>query len=154
MKKESPINRLSNPVVIIQNLQKKVRLSPALIKKIVAIAYVQDRCRKSGEIVISLVDDKKITQLNKKYLKQNRPTDVLAFDLSENKDRLWAEIIISTDTAVRNAAIFDTSPCYESYLYVAHGVLHILGLDDLTSTQAAIMQKKADRIVSKLYVNR
>jgi probable rRNA maturation factor len=78
------------------------------------------------------------------------PTDVLAFDLSAPGAVrvLLADIIISADTAARNAKIFHTTPLYELYLYVVHGVLHLLGYDDKTKAQRKLMHKKAIKYVN------
>jgi probable rRNA maturation factor len=66
----------------------------------------------------------------------------MAFDLSAEKNKICADIIISCDTAVKNARIFKTSPQRELKLYVVHGILHILGYDDHTPSQKALMRKK------------
>ena len=98
-----------------------------------------------GEITLCFVNDAKITELNAKYLKQNLPTDVLAFDVT-------GDIVISTDTAIRNAALFKTSPVYEMYLYVIHGVLHLLGYDDNNVLGRNLMNNKA-KLILKNHVN-
>jgi probable rRNA maturation factor len=58
------------------------------------------------------------------------------------KNKINVDIIISTDTAIRNAKIFKTSPSFETENYVVHGLLHTLGYDDLTKKQKALMTKK------------
>lgn len=84
------------------------------------------------------------------YLGKNCPTDVISFDISENKDEILADIIISTDTALRNAKIFNTVPIYELYLYVIHGVLHLIGYDDKRKKDRLIMQRKEEFLLKKL----
>ena len=61
--------------------------------------------------------------------------------------QMFADIVISTDTAIRNAKIFKTTQLNELYLYVVHGVLHLLGYDDRTQKQRQIMQKKEKEYV-------
>jgi len=75
---------------------------------------------------------------------------VIAFDLSLDKKKILADIAISTDTAIRQAKIFKTSPLYETYLYVVHGVLHIIGYRDATFKQRKLMDEKAHYILEKL----
>jgi len=88
------------------------------------------------------------------YLGSDCPTDVIAFDLATTKSEILADLAISTDTAIRNARIFKTSPTHELYLYVVHGILHILGYRDCSDRQRKLMQHKADQILSRLnYVN-
>ena len=62
---------------------------------------------------------------------------------------LLADIMISTDTAINNARKFKTTPDYELMLYVAHGILHILGYDDRTKTQMKRMRKKEAEYVNR-----
>lgn len=85
-----------------------------------------------------------------KYLDRNAPTDVLAFDLSLAKkpDQALADIIISTQTACRNAEIFKTTPLFEARLYAIHAVLHLLGYGDRTPRQRQLIRKK-----EKIYAN-
>ncbi len=94
--------------------------------------------------------DKKIQEINLKYLCKNSPTDVLSFDLSDNQERIFAQIIISVDSALRNAEIFKTTPGYEIYLYAVHGILHLLGYDDQKSKDRLIMQKRQEYLCSKI----
>lgn len=107
--------------------------------------------KKSGEITICFVDDKRIKELNSRYTGRNEPTDVLAFDITERNDKshILAEIAVSTDAAMRNALSFNTSPSYELKLYVIHGILHLLGYSDKGRRQRRIMQQKEGFYVNK-----
>ena len=84
------------------------------------------------------------------YLGSDCPTDVIAFDLSATKNEILADLAISTDTAIRNARIFKTCAAYEVYLYVIHGILHLLGFRDSTERQRKLMEEKATQILSAL----
>ena len=89
------------------------------------------------------------------YLGSDCPTDVIAFDLSAAKDdEISADLAISTDTAVRNARIFKTHATYEVYLYVIHGILHILGYDDSGAKEKKAMERKTNYILTALKINR
>jgi probable rRNA maturation factor len=55
---------------------------------------------------------------------------------------LSADIIVSTDTALRNAKIFKTTPSYELSLYSIHGLLHLLGYDDHSLKDRKIIREK------------
>ena len=97
--------------------------------------------------MIVFVTDSQIKSLNKKFLKRRYTTDVLAFDLSSKESparrkNIEGEIIISADTAIKNARIFQTSPHRELVLYIIHGILHLLGFDDHRPTDVKQMRKK------------
>jgi probable rRNA maturation factor len=136
--------------ITIRNLQETIPINPKRIKDAVLKALSLEKVKKSGEITVCFLNDREIKELNLLYLAHNIPTDVIAFDISQDKKRTLADIAISTDTAIRNARLFKTSPLYEIYLYVIHGVLHILGYDDQTIKGSKIMEKKANLILTEL----
>lgn len=83
------------------------------------------------------------------YLGDYSPTDVISFDISPlKKDRLLADIVVSTDMAVRNSKVYKTSPEYELHLYISHGILHLLGYNDDTVLHRSLMDRKAKEILS------
>ncbi|MDD5196409.1 MAG: rRNA maturation RNase YbeY [Candidatus Omnitrophota bacterium] len=133
--------------IIIKNLQKKVPICPARIKKSILRALEQEGPKKQGEITVSFVSDKLISKLNFKYLKKKQPTDVLAFNLTDkpNSKKMLADIVVSVDTALRNARIYKTSAAYELNLYSIHGLLHLLGYTDHTLKGKPLMRKKESK---------
>lgn len=141
--------------VTITNFQKRIPLNPKRIKKAVLKILSSENLKKSGEINICFVNDQKIKEFNLKYLGKNRPTDVLVFDMTAPKDikNVFIDMVISADTAVSNARIFNTTALYELFLYVVHGMLHILGYDDKTTQQKKIMEIKAGNIMNRFPAN-
>jgi probable rRNA maturation factor len=130
--------------ITIKNLQKKIPIYPTRIKKSILKALKGEGI-KLGEITVSFVNDKLITKLNSKYLNSNSATDVLAFNLGSPNSKaknIFADIIISAETARRNSKIYKTTPAYELNLYSIHGVLHILGYNDHTPKELKIMREK------------
>ncbi|MFH0913009.1 MAG: rRNA maturation RNase YbeY [Candidatus Omnitrophota bacterium] len=138
--------------ITIKNLQNKVPVNPKRIIKIVQKVLFKESIKKSGEITVCFVNDKKIKALNSKYLNRNNPTDVIAFNITDAEDKrhIFADIAISADTAVANARAFKTTPLFELYLYVIHGVLHVLGYDDRKKSDKLLMRKKEEQILKVL----
>jgi len=108
-----------------------------------------------GSVSVALVDDPHMARLHGAHLGKNRTTDVLAFNLLEPSsekgvaDRaVDGEIVISTETAIRESALRGHSPEAELALYAVHGALHLLGHDDRTSTDAARMHALEDEILT------
>ncbi len=91
-------------------------------------------------------------EFNSRYLGKNRATDVLVFDMTPPEDtrNLFIDMVISADAAVSNARIFNVTALYELFLYVVHGMLHILGYDDKTARERKIMQEEAANIMDGL----
>lgn len=94
----------------------------------------------SYEIGLRLTDDSQIQELNAQYRQQNKPTDVLAFaalevDFPHSEEMLASvplylgDIIVSVDTAQRQAQQQEHSLTTEMAWLTAHGLLHLLGWD-------------------------
>lgn len=141
--------------LVTKNFQKKIPINPKSFKKTILKTLSLENIKKNGEITVSFVNERKIKELNLRYLGRNTPTDVLAFNISEafQENKIFADIVISTDTAIRNSRLFKTSNLYELHLYVIHGLLHILGYDDKTQKHKEIMHKKAQRVLRNLRIN-
>ena len=115
---------------------------PRLAK--IAGQILQDAGIRGGTLSIAVVDDHAIHRVNNEYLHHDYPTDVLSFALAEDLDHFEGEVIVSTETANRNAAEYDWSPENELALYVIHGTLHLAGFRDKTEAeQAAIRDAEA-----------
>lgn len=95
-----------------------------------------------AQVGIAVVDDATIHELNVRYLKHDYPTDVLSFPLSADDEPLDGEVVVSLDTARREAEHFGWSTDDELLLYVIHGTLHLTGHDDTTPALAAVMREK------------
>ncbi len=136
-------------IITIRNLQNKLPIPSTKIKKLIRKVLKGERVKKSGWINICFVDNPLIKKFNAKFLKSNRTTDVLAFNSTKGKKVILADIMISTDKAIEQARNFKTTPTYELLLYVAHGMLHILGFDDHSKTQIKLMRKKESKYVDR-----
>ena len=108
---------------------------------------------KDSEISLVLTDDSEIKELNKKYRKINKPTNVLSFE-SGDKD-LLGDIFISIDTVEvesreQKAESKDKKIInHTSHLFV-HGILHLIGYDHLTDSDANKMENLEIKILAKL----
>jgi len=102
-------------------------------------------------ISVAVVDDHTITHLNQRYKEKTEPTDVLAFDLRDDASApLEGEVVVSADTARRQAAELGVDFAEELLRYVIHGTLHLLGHTDETKEQREKMHQEEDRVLAKL----
>jgi rRNA maturation RNase YbeY len=92
-------------------------------------------------ISVSLVGNKEIKALNKKFLGRDFATDVLSFNYSNDATKdgdLLGDVVVSTEKAKEQAASYGNTYEQEVADLVAHGVLHLLGVhhkeDDVIST--------------------
>lgn len=94
----------------------------------------------SAKISLAIVDDAAIHALNRQYLQHDWPTDVLSFVLDAAGTHLRGEVVLSAETAARTAAEGGWPPADEQLLYVIHGVLHLVGLDDQSQADTRNMR--------------
>lgn len=112
-----------------------------------------------GELSLSLVDDEEITGLNRQYLSRDRPTDVLAFPMQEGSfsdinPHLLGDVVISLETARRQAADKKHSLAEEVCVLLVHGILHLLGYNHETPGSEARTMRKKERELFRLMQER
>ena len=109
-----------------------------------------------GELSIALIGDAEMHVLNRDYRGKDRPTDVLAFALREGEDAgihpdVLGDVVISVDTAARQAAARDATLADEVRVLLAHGILHLLGYDhERSPVEARRMFGKQRALLAKL----
>ncbi len=80
---------------------------------------------------IAIVDDETIRQLNAERLGHDWPTDVISFVLDEFDDSVEGEVIASAETAAHICSAAGWNAVDELLLYIVHGLLHVVGMDDI-----------------------
>ena len=93
---------------------------------------------------IIFVDDEKLKKMKKKYFNQDLYTDVIAFNLSDDKSKLDGEIYISFDAIKINSELYKTNINNELQRIVVHGILHLMGYEDNTKDKKEEMTKTED----------
>ena len=106
-----------------------------------------------AELSIVLCDDATIHGLNRAHRKHDKPTDVLAFALREGKalkgaEGMLGDVVISLDTARRQAAQHDRALWDEVTMLLAHGLLHLIGYDHRTDAEERRMNARADMLIA------
>ena len=102
------------------------------------------------EISLLFVDDDGIRKINKEYLGRDYPTNVISFSLNEgdfgdiNPD-LLGDIIISAETALRDALKAEIKFEEELDYLIIHGILHLSGYDHEISEEEAKRMKEKER---------
>ncbi len=115
----------------------------------------------SSEIVfaveLSFVDDAEIQEINASHRGKNKPTDVLSFSQLEGEampffgeEILLGDLVVSIETAARQASELNHTLEHELAFLLAHGTLHLCGFDHDTSARRRVMWKKQDEIVQSL----
>ena len=103
-----------------------------LLGRAMAIAGVGD-----AELSLTLTDDREMRALNRTFAQEDHPTDVLSFSQREDRfaNQLLGDIVISLDTAKRQAKSAQR-PLLDELLHLAvHGLAHLQGLDHRTKRE-------------------
>jgi probable rRNA maturation factor len=108
-----------------------------------------------GEISILFVDDPQIENLNRKYLNREGPTNVIAFPMREGEyshltPHLLGDVVISADTAAREAQRSGMSMEQRINELLVHGILHLFGYDHERSEKKARIMGNKSRELMKL----
>jgi len=102
------------------------------------------------ELSILLVDDRRMQALNREHRKKDRPTDVLSFpliDADAPASPLLGDVVISLETALRQARSRKRALLPEVRFLLAHGLLHLIGHDHGTKSQKRRMDRETRRLV-------
>ena len=107
--------------------------------------HIAKRKKKSiGTLYYFIVNDQQLLLLNKKFLKHDTFTDIITFDLSQEKNRLSGEIYISIDRVKENAGIYKVSVSTELHRVMAHGLLHLCGFLDKSENEKKQMRREEE----------
>jgi probable rRNA maturation factor len=102
---------------------------------------------------IAIVDDSTIHELNRKHLGHDWPTDAISFVFSSTDRRVEGEVIVSSETAERLCGRAGWRHADEILLYVIHGLLHLVGLDDADQVQQESMRRYEQACLQALQVS-
>ena len=135
------------PVTVISRRQRGVR---AACVRADARRLLRALGESQAELTVSLVDDLEIHRLNRDFRGQDRPTDVLAFAMREGTrvagdEAVLGDVVISLETAARQARRRRISATDEVRTLLVHGVLHLLGYDHERSLAEARKMKRMER---------
>lgn len=153
--------------VLITNNQNEIKIPTGirlLIRKCCNAVLLSEGYNEDYEISVSFVDNEEIHQLNNEYRDIDRATDVLSFPLGENGEfdidnetgaYLLGDIVISIETAYKQAEVYGHSLEREIGFLTVHSMLHLLGYDhEEGKLQERIMREKEEAILTSLGISR
>lgn len=122
-----------------------------LVFEVLQFTAKEERITPQAEISVTFMSDEEIQEVNYEYRGIDAPTDVISFALEEELENevsiiatadmpiILGDIIISVDTAKRQAAEYNHSVKREIGFLVVHGLLHLLGYDHMNEADEVIM---------------
>ncbi|MEY4918693.1 MAG: hypothetical protein RL616_2606 [Verrucomicrobiota bacterium] len=157
--------------LVIANRQRKKKINPRVLKEIVGELFGELKITEA-ELGINLVGTREMTLINETFLQHEGSTDVITFDhravvaqasslcvpksknATHRRDAcattLHGELFVCVDEAILQAKQFNTNWRVEVVRYIVHGVLHLLGYDDLKPHLRREMKREENRLVRQL----
>jgi probable rRNA maturation factor len=129
------------PKIEVNNLT-KARIKKGFLEKVANKLFKIVKLKKPEEINLVIVGETKIKELNKKYRKSNKVTDVLVFD--------YGEIFICLPQAEKQAKELGHSLKKELIVLLIHAILHLAGYKDKTKKDLNKMLKKQKEVCQKI----
>lgn len=135
----------------VSDRQHLLSVAPDDVRSLVRFTLAQEG--RDGAVDVAFVDDAVMADLHVRFLGVAGPTDVMTFPcppepLAGDGGEL-GEIVISTETAIRQASDGCGDALDECLLYVVHGVLHLVGYDDRDDGSAATMAARQDEVLAR-----
>jgi probable rRNA maturation factor len=139
--------------IVIASRQRTKKINLRLLKQIARVLLTELEIE-NAELGIALVGAKEMARVNWNFLRHEGSTDVITFDHAEKRKAesgkrksLHGELFICVDDAVAQAKKFKTNWQSEVVRYVVHGVLHLVGHDDLKPALRRKMKRAENRLV-------
>jgi probable rRNA maturation factor len=157
----------------IENMQDKIEVTARmteLIRKAVETSLELEKFNVPSEVSILLMEDCGIREINREHRKIDKPTDVLSFPMVEMHDGkiishegdfdleeellLLGDIVISLETAKRQAEEYGHSFERELAFLTTHGVFHLLGYDHMEPEEEENMIGKQEKVLDLMGLKR
>ena len=141
--------------IVIANRQRTKKINARVLKPIIGELLAELKITEA-ELGINLVAAREMALVNETFLKHAGSTDVITFDHREKARQrgqateIHGELFICVDDAIQQSKEFKTSWQSEVVRYVVHGVLHLIGYDDLKPALRRRMKREENRLVRRL----
>jgi len=141
---------------MILNRQKKQKVDTRRAGRVLNRLLKHFQCG-DREVTVVYLDDEGIREFNRKYLKRDRPTNVLSFSIREGdfgdiNPEILGDILISAERAAKEASLTRLSVEDMLDYLMIHGLLHLFGYDHERSREAADeMKRKEEELFSLLH---
>ncbi len=159
---------MSKLKVYVKNKQSIVKVPVGirlLIRRCCQAVLTSEHFGQDAEVSVSFVTNKEIRSLNKAYRDKDKETDVLSFPLTgedghreinaETGSALLGDVVISLETAVKQAEMYGHSLEREVGFLTVHSMLHLLGYDhEVSALDERIMREKEEVVLDNLGISR
>lgn len=134
-------------ITTIYNKQKDLALSIATIKLMVPF-LLRNLNISTDEVILHFVSKTAIGKVHDSFFADPSPTDCISFPIDspetkeeEGKQRILGEVFVCPKVAIEYATEQRLDPHLETKLYIIHGILHLIGYDDMDSPSRRKMRQ-------------
>lgn len=131
--------------VSIRNIQKKQKVNTSRFRRSLK-RLLKELDIENHEISVLIVDDEQIRKINRDYLNRDRSTNVISFAMTEGfsgniHPEILGDIVISAETALRDAMAAGLQFGDEMEFLLIHGLLHLIGYNHENTKETRRMKK-------------
>ncbi|MEJ0089743.1 MAG: rRNA maturation RNase YbeY [Limisphaerales bacterium] len=152
----APAAKSASSAIFIANRQRTKKINARLLRQIVDGLFAELKITEA-ELGINLIGAKEMAKVNWQFLQHEGSTDVITFSYKEPGARsqkpeveIHGELFVCVDETVLQAKNFKTSWQSEIVRYIVHGVLHLLGHDDMKPALRRKMKREENRLLRLL----
>jgi len=161
----SDASRRSRYEIAVHRSSRRVPVAVARLREVMHIVLKDEQVR-AAELSVAIVSDAEIHAINREHLDHDFSTDVISFlysgDRTPNENRgpgparrgagleIEGELVLSDETALREAPRHGWPPASELELYLVHGLLHLCGYDDLSPAERRVMRRRERELMSRI----
>jgi len=140
--------------ISVLNLQESLSISTCqvqdLVREVIDLEGLQ-----VDEVALHFVPASIICDLHKQYFDDPTPTDCISFPVSSDTDdseeyNTLGDVFVCTDVAIAYARSHNLDPYEELSLYIVHGLLHLIGYDDISEEDCSEMRAAEARHMENL----
>lgn len=134
--------------------QAELKISTKQVKHLVQ-KVIESEGESCDEVNIYFVDTPSICQLHEEFFNDPSTTDCISFPIDENKCgeegyRILGEVFVCPATAIDFVAGDRGKAYLETTLYIVHGLLHLMGYDDIEDEDISLMREAEERHMNNL----
>lgn len=137
--------------ISITNRQKDLKITPSLVKAIVNEVVNKEKFQ-VDEVALHFISDKAMRKLHADYFDDPSPTDCISFPLYDQSGayRILGDVFICPQAAILYADKRGKNSYEELTLYIVHGLLHLMGYDDIISEDRVKMRRAESKQLKNL----
>ncbi|MBK6729773.1 MAG: rRNA maturation RNase YbeY [Bacteroidetes bacterium] len=140
------------PIIVFNEIYPGFQLKNKTKVKAWILEVISKHGKSCKELQFFFCDDEFLLALNQEYLKHNTFTDIITFNYNQG-NTISGEIYISIDRVIENATNYEKSFINELCRVIIHGILHLLGFNDITEDEQQYIKQKEDSMLELLPIS-